>query len=484
VKLRTRRAPGWAAALVAAAALATTACGGHASRTVEIRNALDAGQPKQALQLLNEELEVDSAKQLPKNVGGDNTLLLLDRSMVLMQLDQYELSSRDLMTADKQIEVLDLSRNATAELGRYLFSDDTGAYKAPAYEKLMINTMNMVSFLARGDLNGARVEARRLAVMQRFIKEHQDPARALLGPGSYLAGFTFEHSGRPQEALRYYDEALQYGRYASLDEPIRRLAAQASYRSPRIRKLLGDRDPLPPVGGSAASRAPPLAPPPESEASVEEPAEAKPEPPPQPEEGEILVIVGFGRAPAKYAKRVPIGLALTYASGALSPTDHQKANYLAAQGLVTWVNYPELGKPRGQYDVPGFALNGKWQQIEGVLAVDREARKAWDEAKGAVIASAITRMLTRVVAGEAIRRGSGGSTLGALLSLGAQATLTATDTPDTRCWTTLPARLAFGRVRVRPGTHWVDLEARGIRKRQQVVVKPGGFAVVNLTVLH
>jgi uncharacterized protein len=480
VKLRTRRLPGWAAALVAAAALATTACGGHAARTVDIRNALDAGRPKQALALLNQELEVDSAKQLPKKVGGDNTLLLLDRSMVLMQLDQYQLSSRDLMTADKQIEVLDLSRNATAELGRYLFSDDTGAYKAPAYEKLMINTMNMVSFLAQGDLNGARIEARRLAVMQRFIKEHQDPARSLLGPGSYLAGFSFEHSGRPQEAMRYYDEALQYGRYRSLVEPIRRLAAKSSYRSPRIREILGDQDPL---------RAPQQAPPANQDAaSQDEQAEAAeqeaPPPPPEPEDGEILVIVGFGRAPAKYAKRVPIGLALTYASGALSPADHRRANYLAAQGLVTWVNYPELGKPRGQYDVPGFALDGKWQRIEGVLAVDREAKKAWDEAKGAVIASAITRMLTRVVAGEAIRRGSGGSALGALLSLGAQATLTATDTPDTRCWTTLPARLAFGRTRVSAGTHWVDLEARGIRKRQQVRVEPGGFAVVNLTVLH
>ena len=462
--------------LLGVAALLSIACGGHAARTIEIREALDAGQPKQALALLNEELDVDSAKQLPKDVGGDNALLLLDRSVILMQLDQYELASRDLQTADKQIEILDLSRNATAELGRYLFSDDSGPYKAPAYEKLMINTMNMVSYLVRGDLNGARIEARRLAVMQRYMKEHESPGRALLGPGSYLAGFTFEQSGRPQEALRFYDEALQYGRYQTLVEPIQRLAARASFRSPRIRELLGGDDPL---------AKPPPPPPPEDgdEAEAQEEQE-KPPPPAKDDSGEILVVGGFGRAPAKVAKRVPIGLALTYASGALSPTDRQKASYLAAQGLVTWVNYPELGKPRGQYDVPQFALDGQWQPLEGVLAVDREAKRAWEEAKGAVIASAITRMLTRVVAGEAIRRGSGGGAIGALLSLGTQATLTATDTPDTRSWSTLPARLAFGRIRVKPGTHWVILGARGVRKRQQVKVNPGGFAVVNLTVLH
>jgi hypothetical protein len=154
------------------------------------------------------------------------------------------------------------------------------------------------------------------------------------------------------------------------------------------------------------------------------------------------------------------------------------------QGLVTWINFPELGRPRGTYDQPGFALNRQWQPLEGILAVDREAKRAWDASKGALVASAITRMLTRVVAGEGVRKASGEGVLGFLLSLGTQATLTATDTPDTRSWATLPARIAFGRVRVAPGTHTVVLRARGIRKRQRVQIKPGGWSVVNLTVLH
>ena len=43
-------------------------------------------------------------------------------------------------------------------------------------------------------------------------------------------------------------------------------------------------------------------------------------------------MIGYGRVPAKIAKRIPIGLALTYVSGAISPNDVSKANYLAAQG--------------------------------------------------------------------------------------------------------------------------------------------------------
>jgi hypothetical protein len=384
---------------------------------------------------------------------------LLDRAMVLQVLDRPQLSSRDLEIADKQIETLDLSRNAADDIGKYLFSDDVGPYKAPAYEKLLINTMNMMNYLARADLNGARIEARRLAVMQKFIADHQDPAESLLGPGSYLAGFTFEKSGRPQEALRYYDEALKYGRYPSLQEPVRRLAGIASYRSPRIRTILGE----------GVQNAAPTPPPPAT---------------PAPELADLLVIVNFGRVPAKISRRIPIGLALTYASGAISPYNQSRANAIAAQGLVTWINYPELGKPRGQYDQPEFALNGQWQPLEGALAVDLEARRAWDKAKGAVIAAAITRMIARVVAGETARRASGGGWAGLLVSLGLQATLTATDTPDTRGWNTLPARIAFGRLRLKPGTYTVLLGARSVRKTQRVALRPGGFAVINLTVLH
>jgi tetratricopeptide (TPR) repeat protein len=438
-----------------------TACAGHAAKTLAARTALDAGDPRGALKALNDVLDVKSEQDLPERTGGDNSLLLLDRAMVLQQLEQYQLSSRDLEVSDKQIEVLDLSANAAADIGRYIFSDSSGPYKAPVYEKLMINTMNLMNYLARADLNGARVEARRLAVMQKYTREKGDPARALLGPGSYLAGFVFEKSQRPDEALRYYDEALEYGQYPSLAAPVRRLLQQSSYSSPRIRELLSKN----PSSDQTASAS-------------------------KDDDGELLVIVNFGRVPAKFAKRVPIGLALTYASGAISPFDEQRANKLALQGLVTWVNYPELGRPRGTWGQPSFSLDGRGEPTEGLIAVDQEAKRAWDEGRGALVASAITRTLTRVVAGEgtkAVVGGKSGSStgiLGEILSLGVQATLTATDTPDTRNWATLPARIAFGRIRVRAGTHIVNLAAAGGRKRQSVTIAKGGWAVVNLTALN
>jgi uncharacterized protein len=453
-------------------ALLLGGCASHSDKTAPIRSALDAGRPAEALKLINEKLEVDSAKQLPEDTAGDNALLLLDRAMVQQSLGEHALSSRDLEVSDKQIEVLDLSRNAADEIGKYLFSDDTGPYKSPAYEKLMINTMNMVNYLARGNLQGARVEARRLAVMQSFIERSEGKGRGLLGLGSYLAGFTYEKSGNADEALRYYDEALAYAQYPSLEEPIRRLAERSPYRTPRIRKLLGDSDAVL-TGPKPVAQTPPTAP-----AGPVPTGDASPE-----DEAEILVILGYGRVPAKIARRVPIGLALTYASGFISPGDASTANRLAAQGLVTWVNFPELGKPRGRFAEPRFTLDGRFQPLDGAIAVDMEAKRAWDDAKGAVVASAITRMIARVVAGEAVRQTNDG-VVGVLLSLGTQAALTAADTPDTRSWETLPARIAIGRIRVPAGARQVELSASGARVRKKLNLTPGGWSVANLTVLH
>ena len=474
-------------------------CSGHSAKTLEARQALDAGRPQRALALYNEALDVEDAQELPEDLEGDAALLLLDRSMVLQQLRDYELSSRDLRTADKQVEMLDFSRSAVDDIGKYIFSDDTGAYRAPPYEKLMVNTMNMVNYLAKGDLSGARIEARRLAVMQKYLRDHDDPAVAMVAPGSYFAGFVFEKSGRADEALRYYDEALQHGTFPSLAEPVRRLSARSSYSTPRLRKLLeqfparpsrssepgSPKSPSQDRGEPTATAAPP---PGASEDEAPAAVAAQPpaaQPPAAQPPAELLVVLNYGRVPAKVAQRVPIGLALTYASGVLGAGDAARANRLAAQGLVTWVNYPELEKRQRPLRRPSFSIDGRWQRLEGALAVDEEARKAFEEHRGAIVASAITRMISRVVAGEATRAAAGrDSLIGVLLSLGTQAALTAADTPDTRSWATLPARVAIGRVTLPPGEHRIVLRAQNTHRRTQVNLKPGGWAVLVLTVLE
>jgi hypothetical protein len=433
--------------------LALVGCAGHSDHTLKARSALDYGRPREALALYNEQLDCDSAKEVPPKIEGDNVLFLLDRATILQALGEYTLSSRDLELADKQVEVLDFSRGTLDDISKYMFSDDSGPYAAPPYEKLMVNTLNMMNYLVRGDLSGARVEARRLSTLQKYISEENGEKQALAGPGDYLAGFIFEKSHEPGEALRYYDEALQFGDYRSLTGAVQRLAKLDPYRSPRLGKLIDAPSELAADGGDDQS-------------------------------ADVLIIVDYGRVPAKIAKRVPIGLALTLASGYISPYDQARANRLALQGLVTWVNFPALGAAHGEWTSPAGSVDGQPLAFEGMLAVDAEAQRAWKEHEGKVIASAITRMITRIVAGEVARKATGGGVVGLLVGLGTQATMTAVDTPDTRSWSTLPARIAFARVRLPAGKHTFQLSARGTSKQQTLDLAPGGWAVLNLTVLR
>jgi hypothetical protein len=182
---------------------------------------------------------------------------------------------------------------------------------------------------------------------------------------------------------------------------------------------------------------------------------------------------------------VPIGLALTYCAGAISPGDAAAANRLAAQGLVTWVNYPELLPEQGGYEIPKLLVDGHWVLMEQSLDVSAQVRAAWDEIQGRVIASAITRMIARAAVGAGIQATSGKNSIeGLLLSLGAQAALTAADTPDTRSWETLPARVAIARVRLPAGSHHIVVSGRGVTRDQSIEVTPGGWGLVSLLALR
>jgi hypothetical protein len=116
--------------------------------------------------------------------------------------------------------------------------------------------------------------------------------------------------------------------------------------------------------------------------------------------------------------------------------------------------------------------------------VDSEAQKSWESARGTLVASAITRLIARLVAGETTKKVAGGGLLGAVLSLGTQATLTATDIPDTRSWGTLPARIAIARVQLPAGPHQIEISASGSSRKQSIDLKPGGWATVSLTALR
>ena len=139
-----------------------------------------------------------------------------------------------------------------------------------------------------------------------------------------------------------------------------------------------------------------------------------------------------------------------------------KANALAAQGLVTWMNFPTLGPERGGYTIPACVLDGNYVQLEEAVDVDDAGARGVEEDRGQDHRERDHADDLAPGVGAAAKAAAGKNGLvGELLSLGAQATLTVLDTPDTRSWETLPARVAIARVRVPAGEHRVHIDARG-----------------------
>ncbi|MEE2787679.1 MAG: hypothetical protein VX589_10100 [Myxococcota bacterium] len=445
-------------ALLLLCVFALQACGGYASRSDAFRRSLTLGQPTKALDAVNEALGVNSAESMPEETDPDTPLLLLERASILQALGDYELSALNFQTADKSLDVLDLTSDTSGQIAKYLFSDDAVVYKSPPYEKLLINPCNMINYLVSGDISGAKVEARRFVINRKFIESQGDErGRSMLAFGSYLAGVAFERAGDASAAMRHYADAYTAGSLPTLANAIRSLNRRTGARDPRVNTLL---------------------PSPEAAETIDN----------DESEGVILVVVQAGMAPFKVAKRLPIGAAVVAASapgpGArLSPAQRNRANRFAAKGLLKFINYPKLQK--APYAPPYVSVDVDGQQIPGGVAMDVEshALAAFEEIQGSLIAASLTRMLTRAVAGElgeALgRKGSGNSVAGLLIGMLVEGSMAAADTPDTRSWVTLPARFYVARVRMPAGRHRVSVRYRGLSRTRFVTVEPGNMHILN-----
>ena len=113
-----------AAGLVALAAL--QGCASHSEQTRPVRVALDAGNPREAIRLLNQKMDVATDAGLPADMGSDHALYVLDRASIQQSLAQFDRSKHDLEAADKAIDMLDLAHDATDTIGEYVFSGTSG----------------------------------------------------------------------------------------------------------------------------------------------------------------------------------------------------------------------------------------------------------------------------------------------------------------------------------------------------------------------
>lgn len=433
-------------AFVACLAAATSGCATYIDRLARANGAASVGNYAAAVNDMNALLGVASSEQLPDQWSGDRPLAILERGSLQQALDQYTDSARDFSAADQQLELLDIKTDPVGTLGSYLYSDSVKTYRTPPTERLSLNAINLLNFLAEGNLDGAAVEARRFQVMREYLSSLDIEADAPATLGTYLAGVVFEQRGEGDRALRYYEEALAGGGHLeSLDGPIGRLARTYPYRGPKLKEVLAHQ--------SSAKGAAPA--------------------------GELLIVLSVGRVPHREPARIPVGLAVSLAGAWASGN----VNWLA-YGASKVVVYPELVNTPSSLGTAEVRVDGQAVDLDALTDLGAAIRAEYEDAKPKIIAAALTRMAARAAVAEGVRQGGKkqSDALGDVLAVLFESTLVALDRPDTRSWTMLPDRVLVARLPQAAGQHTVDVSfSGGVSRSVSVDVPSTGVAAVVIT---
>lgn len=472
-----------APALVLALGLGSSACATYSDKTDAMRDSVHAGAYERGLDEVNRVIKVKDPLELPDKWKSETALAVLERGTILHAMQRWDASAHNFQAAEEQLEFLDLTSSAD-EIGRYVFSDAATHYRTTPTEKLALNAINLINYLAQGDLNGARIEAKRFTVMRNYLLDY-DPEHAHGAFGSYLAGFVYEREGKVDEALRYYNEALHERELPTLAEPIRRLSKRGSFTSERLQRYTGApaTPPAPDTGEAPA----PTAPPAEAPAPTEAAPEAAPAPAPveASDPAEILLVVKTGRVPYKVPRRIPIGAAVGLA-GAYVTGDTTILEHSAFKVVV----FPDLEPAGNLFDTASWSIDGVEVQIDLVSDLGVEIAREFDELKPKIIGSAITRMIVRAAAAEGARAAGNqaNGAVGLISALAVEGAMVALDKPDTRSWTLLPDRVFIGRAQVPPGQHHVDIRVAGGGGQElravELNVGEGGYVVLDVTTLR
>ncbi len=422
-----QRTPGplvTAAALIAG--LTLNACASHGLHMQEVEKHLAAGDPAQALSSL------DDLSRSQRDRG----LRELDRGMLLRMNGDLQGSIEALEAAKDilgELEAISLTETA----GALMVSERTRSYAGDVHERVLLHVYQALNFLETGQYAAARVEAQQIDLGLRRIDNQF--GRAPHGGDAfarYLAGLIYERNGE-------YDDAL--------------IALRKAFE---VYELNADEGGVP-VPRDLLARLNILA----NQMGLRDEAEryaARLDAPPQRPgtgEGEIMVVVHHGLAPARVAESI---------------NTHDPET-----GQIYRISLPRLA-PRGHtLSPPVLRVNGRTGRSEKVEDITRVAQRTLDQQLPALTARAITRNITKHHASQAVREES--ELLGFLVNIaGAVA-----EEADTRSWRTLPADIYLARIIVPAGTYTLELEpASGSttygQALEDVRVEPGSMTFRSL----
>lgn len=409
--------------------------------------AISISDPNQGIRAINEQLNVSSSLMVPAEFKGSESLFLLERATLLQATTNYKMSARDMMVVEQNLEFLDIAGMTANDMAKYYYSEDVSNYKAPPYERLMLNTLNIINFLAIRNLEDARVEARRFTVMESYYLTDKGEAvlPGILALGNYLAGAAFEASRNYNVATRYYSRAWHFGmRDTDLRQRLTDLYRVSGYSGRELKDKGLDR-----LKAQAKEDGP---------LTWKEYADRH-------RTGDVLVVTQFGMAPFKKSVNRSVS---------------QLTNNAQATGTIRVPELSDQGAIRRDEGGLLLSVDGKAVDTFRGMNVADQVKLAWTRSHPKIMSAAVARASTRSALTSV---GQGTGSLG-LIAQGAAVALAASDTPDTRSWTTLPAYIRLSRVKLDQGMHVAQVRVGDKTDRQTIGVWLNQLNVINFSKLR
>lgn len=410
-----------------AIAVLLKSCASYTDETVAYRNLFASRNYTAALT----ELEKSPVLRSDKN----KLLYLFEKGTLLDKLGSNESSRKTWIEASRKADEL-YTVSVTKEIATYLYNESAQDYPGEDYERVAVHGLMALSFLGTGELDGATIEARKLNnKLKQINSEHgKSPNRYQEDAfARYLSGAIFESKKDWDSAIIDYKTALttyrtSYNKVFGTPTPEQLETALA--RLLKKRKRTDDFDKL------------------DLDQELADDQDFD-----QNKQGEVLVF---------------------FESGQIAPKK-QKDHLIPIAGQVARFSFPYIFPLKHSTDAHISVGVGDKRPIQAELVQN------YDQIAAATLEDRMTRVVLKAGARLLIKgqmNSQAKKNFGELGGLAMNVFTAATETADTRSWTTLPAAVYASRLIVPAGKRRLVLENKGKSGEIEIDLKPGELKIL------
>jgi len=425
--------------------LAAAGCATYVASNLELRS-----------QLMTSDWQAALAHIEARKGGTDRLLQLLQRGHVLHYAGRFDESNATFQQAEDLAASL-YTRSVSQAAASLIVNDLAVDYRGKPYELAMVPFYRAFNYLSLGDPDAAQVEARKATLalagaVEATLREIERPedreaARRLQDSGflHWFAGLLFESEGAGNDAFVAYRNAarayLSGGELTSIAPPValgRDLA--------RVGLAYGFSSEVDELRAASPGLFPPADGAPDAGAG-----------------GEVVLVLESGWVAARdqVILNVPI-LDIDHHYGSNDDWAWELVNRASpgwSNGYDVDVEYwltvavPVMTPPTtGQVTAVRLSAEGAAAASEPADDLSRRAAATFEAERGQMLFRTFVRAIAKYALAEAVENED--ETAGAVVNLLG----VLTERADTRCWLTLPDRLAVARLRLPPGRHELRFE--------------------------